>query len=124
MTWVRRFVPMLVGAGFLYLGWRLATSNSVPVDVDFLAGRVEGVALWKVLAFAFVAGGGIVGLFGVFQLARSGLVARRYRKRLGSLEAEIHQLRNLPLVPEEAPRVDTGVDRVPGVLGGVDATGG
>ena len=115
---------MLVGAGFLYLAWKLATTNSVLVDVDFLAGRVEEVALWKVLAFAFATGAMGVGLFGTFQLARSGLVARRYRKRLASLEAEIHQLRNLPLAPEEAPRLDAGVNRVQGVLGGADATGG
>ena len=115
---------MLVGAGFLYLSWKLATTNSVPVDVDFLAGRVEGVALWKLLALAFAAGGLGVGLFGAYQLARSGLVARRYRKRLASLEAEIHQLRNLPLAAEEAPRVDAGVDHVRGVLGRADATGG
>jgi hypothetical protein len=33
-------------------------------------------------------------------LARSRLVARRYRREVGGLEAEIHQLRNLPLAAE------------------------
>ena len=119
LIWLRRVLPMLFGAGILYLAYRLASANSPPVAVDFLLGRVEGVALWRALAGAFAVGAGLVAAVAVLQMARSGLVLRRYRKKLLGLEVEIHQLRNLPLVPEEAPR-----DGALGVPGRVDAPGG
>lgn len=116
MVWTRRLVPMLAGAGLLYLGWRLATINATPVDVDFLLGRLHEVALWKVLAAAVAAGAATVGVFTLYQMARGGLITRRYRKQLAGLEAEIHQLRNLPLAPEEAASrgdVEVGVRGLP-----------
>ena len=120
IIWLRRAIPMLLGAGFLYLAYRLAAANSLPVEVDFLLGRFEGVALWKTLAGAFAIGAGGVALIALLQMARAGLVVRRYRKKLLGLEVEIHQLRNLPLAPEEAPRGEGAL----GVLGGGGVPGG
>lgn len=97
MIWVRRVLPMGIGAGLLYLGWLLVTANGLEVEVDFLVGRVAGVALWKALAVAFAFGAGLVGIALVLQLLRAKLVARRYQKKLSGLETEVHQLRNLPL---------------------------
>jgi hypothetical protein len=119
MIWARRTLPMLLGAGLVYLGYRLAAANAPLVEVDFLAGRVEGVALWKALLGAFAIGAGSVGAFALLQMARTALLTRRYRKKLLDLEVEVHQLRNLPLVPEEAARAEGPV----GVLGGVEASG-
>jgi hypothetical protein len=99
MIWVRRVVPMLLGAGLLYLGWKLLSANGAAVDVDFLAGRIEGLALWKALAGSFLLGALGVGCVLVLQLIRSNLTLRRYRRRLSGLETEVHQLRNLPLGP-------------------------
>jgi hypothetical protein len=48
----------------------------------------------------FAAGAGAAGLLAVYRLARLGLVNRRYRKAVDGLEAEVHQLRNLPLVAD------------------------
>ena len=110
---------MLLGAGLVYLGYRLAAANSPLVEVDFLAGRVEGIALWKALLGAFALGAGSVGALALLQMARAALLIRRYRKKLLDLEIEVHQLRNLPLVPEEAVRAEGPVR----VLGGVDASG-
>ena len=120
MIWLRRALPMVLGAGILYLAYRLAAANSLPVTVDFLVGRLEGVSLWKALAGAFAIGSGGVALIAALQMARTGLAARRYRKKLLDLEVEIHQLRNLPLAPEEAARGEGAL----GVLGGLDAPGG
>jgi len=106
MIWVRRVVPMLLGAGLLYLAWRLVTANGLEVEIDFLVGRLEGVALWKALGGAFGLGVATVGFALVLQLLRARLTARRYRKRLSDLETEVHQLRNLPLAPEELGRAD------------------
>lgn len=101
MVWVRRVFPMLLGAGLLYLLWRLVTANGTTVDVDFVAGRLEGIALWKALAGAFGLGAGLVGCLLLVQSVRGSLTTRRYRKKLSHLETEVHQLRNLPLAPEE-----------------------
>ena len=119
MIWARRTLPMLLGAGLVYLGYRLAAANALLIEVDFLTGRIEALALWKALLGAFAIGAGSVGAFALLQMARAGLLIRRYRKKLLDLEIEVHQLRNLPLVPEEAARAEGPV----GVLGGVDAPG-
>jgi len=110
---------MIFGAALLYLAYRLAAANSPPVAVDFLVARVDDVALWKALGGAFLIGAGLVALFTFLQMARTGLVMRRYRKKLLDLEVEIHQLRNLPLAPEEAAR---GED-APVVPGRIQAPG-
>jgi len=102
LSWVRRLVPAALGAGLLYLAWRLVSANDASVSVDFLLGRVE-LALWQALLGAFVCGAGLVGVFSLYQMARGGLVSRRYRKQLRSLETEVHQLRNLPLAPDPEP---------------------
>ena len=117
--WARRTLPMLIGAGLVYLGYRLAAANALLVEVDFLVGRIESLALWKTLLGAFAIGAGSVGAFALLQMARAGLVIRRYRKKLLDLEVEVHQLRNLPLAPEEPARAEGPG----GVLGGVEAPG-
>jgi uncharacterized integral membrane protein len=100
IVWTRRLVPMVVGAGLLYLAWRLATANADAVKVDFLLGRID-LALWQALATSFLLGAIMVGFYALYQMARGGLVSRRYRKQLSNLETEVHQLRNLPLAHEE-----------------------
>jgi hypothetical protein len=92
---------MGLGAGALYLTWRLATANAMEVKVDFLLGRLD-LALWQALGTSFLLGASLVGCYTLFQMARGGLVSRRYRKQLASLEIEVHQLRNLPLSPDSA----------------------
>jgi uncharacterized integral membrane protein len=99
VVWVKRLVPASLGAGFLYLVWRIGLDNAAVVKVGYLFGEAE-FAIWKSLLGAFLLGAGVVGVFSVYQMARAGLVSRRYRKRLARLEAEVHQLRNLPLSPE------------------------
>ena len=115
---MRRLVPMLLGAGLLYLGWRLRNANGAAVTVDFLLGRLHDVPLWYALLGSFVLGAAVVGLALLTQIARGGLVTRRYRKKVRGLETEVHQLRNLPLAPDEvAPEGVPGLTRrgaVPG----------
>ena len=45
-----------------------------------------------------------------YAMARARLLARRYRKRLAGLEAEVHQLRNLPLAGDETARGENALD--------------
>lgn len=100
MRWLRRLLLLAVIVGVMVAGWRFASENQEPVVVHYVAGELPAVPLWQVILVAFGSGGAIVAMYAVFSSARSGLVRRRYRKEIGGLEAEIHQLRNLPLAPE------------------------
>jgi hypothetical protein len=82
-----------------------AAGNGDPVYVNYVFGRTaEQVALWKALIGAFALGAASSGAFALYASLRHGLTVRRYRKLLGGLESEIHQLRNLPLAPDpESP---------------------
>lgn len=100
MRWVRRGLLLAVLAGLMVLGWLFAAENETPVRLHYVAGELTELALWQVILLSFAAGAGTTGVFAAFYSAKHGLVARRYRKAIGRLEAEVHQLRNLPLAPE------------------------
>jgi hypothetical protein len=101
--------------GFLVLGWTFAAEHServtihVPYLMDF------EVTHWVALLAAFGIGVAVTGTVAVLRAARQGLVARRYRKMIRDLEAEIHQLRNLPLATEApaAPESPVGEEVPP-----------
>jgi uncharacterized membrane protein YciS (DUF1049 family) len=90
------FVALLVG------GWRFAADNSQVVTIHYVVGQFDGVSVWLALLCAFAAGAVVVGLLGMLGWLKLRLEARRYRKAVKSLEAEVHQLRNLPLTSEDA----------------------
>jgi len=125
IAWIRRLVPTAVGAGLVYLGYLLAKANAGEVTVDFLAGQAV-LTTWQALGLSFFSGAGLVALYTLYQMARGGLLRRRYRKQLAGLETEVHQLRNLPLSPEEtrpeADALDFEDDLSP-VTSGKGATG-
>ena len=109
MIWLRRVLPMLLGAGLLYLCFRLYSDNGMEVDVDYVVGKLEGVALWKALGGSFALGAALVGSLLAIEVVRSRLTMRRYRKRLSGLETEVHQLRNLPLGAEQLTPLPSGI---------------
>ena len=124
MRWVRRLLGFGVFVGLLVLGWRFAARNSGDVSVDYLAGQFGG-PVWLVLLVVFTLGVVVAGAVGMVQATRLGLLARRYRRAVHGLEAEVHQLRNLPLAPDAAAdaalggALDTGpaADREGGASG-------
>lgn len=101
MRIVRRLLWLAVFVGVLVLGWKFASSNAQAVPVDYLAGVWPEVPLWAVMLGSFGAGVLVTGFLSLFEVARQGFVARRYRKAAEGLESEIHQMRNLPLVTED-----------------------
>jgi uncharacterized membrane protein YciS (DUF1049 family) len=108
MAALRRLLLLLLLAAILFAAWRFGVRNAEPVTVYAFVGEFSGVALWAALASAFALGAAVMGLLAAFQLAKTGLLARRYRRALAGLEAEVHQLRNLPLSPDEnAPGDET-----------------
>ncbi len=82
------------------VGAEVARRNSAPVDVDFLAGKLVGVRLFWLVLGAFGAGFVLALALASVELLRLRLLARRYRRLARSLEAEVHQLRSLPLAEE------------------------
>ena len=86
----------------LVVGWEFASENSAPVTVHYLIGEISEVSLWVVLLGAFAGGVAVAGMVGLYHVAKLKLVARRYRKSASDLEAEVHQLRNLPLAVDES----------------------
>ena len=101
MRVVRRLLVVALFVAALVLGWWFARANSAAVTVDYLVGQLADVSLWAALLGAFAAGAAVAGGIGMYQVAKLQLVRRRYRKTVRSLEAEVHQLRNLPLATEE-----------------------
>ncbi len=101
MRTVRRLMVAALFVAVWYFGWRFAAENSSTVSIHFLAGQLEGVAVWMALICAFAGGAVLTGAAMTLVMARTKLVARRYRKTVQGLEAELHQLRNLPLSVEQ-----------------------
>jgi len=98
MRIVRRLVLLALFVGVLVLGWSFASRNAEPVTVSYVVGEIPSIPLWGVILGSFVAGALVAGALSMFEVAKQGLVARRYRKTAQGLESEIHQMRNLPLV--------------------------
>jgi hypothetical protein len=100
MRWIRRLLWIGALGATLVAGWLFAARNAAQVRVYYLVGETLEVALWQALGVAFAAGALGVGALMVLAAMRHGLVQRRYRKLIGNLETELHQLRNLPLTPD------------------------
>jgi uncharacterized integral membrane protein len=99
MRWVRRWIGVALVAALLIGGWRLAHENGDPVSVSYLFGAI-GMPLWEALLIFFAAGFALGGSGWVWHSVRARMIERRYRKAVGGLEAELHQLRNLPLATD------------------------
>ena len=110
MRMVRRLLGLVLFVAALVIGWNFALRNPDAVRVDLLFAQLSGQPLWRVLVAAFSAGAVCAGMVGLYHAARLRLTARRYRRAAAALEAEIHELRNLPLAarPEGASRGPAG----------------
>ena len=106
VLWIA-FTAALVVAGVAFVG-----RNRVAVPIDLGVTTFPEAPLWQALLVAFAAGAALVGLGALWQVLRLGMLARRYRRTVGRLESEIHQLRNLPLAGDvggEVPRRPSGL---------------
>jgi uncharacterized integral membrane protein len=100
MRLARRLFALLVFVALLVVGWQFAARNAQPIVVQHPAGEFQAHALWMILLVAFAAGVVLTTLVATFRGAQIRLVSRRYRKLADSLQAEVHQLRSLPLSDE------------------------
>lgn len=114
MRWVRRLVGVALIVSVMVVGWWFAAANDAVVRIDYVWGEAER-PLWQALVNCFAAGFVLAGVAGLWFGLRAKLVQRRYRQTVGGLEAEIHQLRNLPLSPDsDTSGPDTGPLQVSG----------
>jgi uncharacterized integral membrane protein len=102
MRVARRVLAIAAFVACLVLGWLFAARHAQPVHVDYLVGTTGEVSLWVALLAASLLGGSVVGGLCLVQLGRLGMLVRRYRKTVRRLEAELHELRNLPLARDDA----------------------
>jgi uncharacterized integral membrane protein len=104
---VRRVLAIAVFVGLLVAGWRFAGEHQQPVRIHYFVAERTEVPLWVALLGAFGAGAALVAATAVYQVVRLSLLARRYRKAASRLEAQVHELRNLPLA-HEGPALPDG----------------
>jgi hypothetical protein len=100
MRIARRVLWIAITAGLVVAGVAFVRRNGAPVPIDLGLAAYPDTPLWQALLAAFAVGAALAGLAALWQVLRLGMLSRRYRKQVARLEAEIHQLRNLPLSAE------------------------
>lgn len=101
MGLVRKLILIVVFLALMVGGWQFAALNSEMIQIHYLAGSLEGVVVWAALLGSFAAGAAGMAAISGFRVLRVQMTARRYKKLVAGLEAEVHQLRNLPLSMED-----------------------
>jgi len=116
---------VLIGlfVGTLWMGWTFRASNSLPVDLELIWVQLPHVELWFIILVAMAVGASLSGLFFGFAWLRQRLLSGRYRRAIRRLEAELHEMRSLPLSGPRASR-DEVEGEAPGVGEGVEELGG
>jgi uncharacterized integral membrane protein len=121
---LRRLAIAVLLVGTVVVGSMFVVANRETIQIEFPVGGPLQVETWLALLVAFGIGAALATALCLFEVARYGLVARRYRKTAARLEAEVHQLRTLPLADEvTAPRTRGEVESV-GPPGGLFPGGG
>ena len=107
MVWIRRILWGGLVIGLVLGSHYFVQHNEQTVTLEFGAIRFEAVALWLVLLSTFATGFGVATAIAAMRGARLRLVSRRYRKEARNLEAEVHQLRTLPLASADEAAAET-----------------
>jgi hypothetical protein len=100
MRTARRVLWVAITASLVVAGVAFVRRNGATVPIDLGMTTFPETPLWQALLGAFAVGAAGAGLIALWQGLKLGMLARRYRKTVARLEAEIHQLRNLPLAAD------------------------
>ena len=105
MKWLRfaSIIVLVLAAVFVGL---LPANNALPVSLHYVVGQSPAVPLYWVVLLSIALGIVVASVPLSYLLLKRGLVMRRYRKLMNGLEAEVHQLRSLPLSANEKPDVE------------------
>ncbi len=105
MLFARRLILVVVFVALLVGGWYFAADNSGTVVIHHPGGELGEFRIWVALAGSFGVGVLLAAIVAIYRGARLRLVQRRYRKMLDGLQAEVHQLRSLPL--DDSPEAES-----------------
>jgi uncharacterized integral membrane protein len=111
MTTLLRIFYVALVAALLVAAYQFTGKNTDLVSVHFFRWASPPQPLWVILLGSFGVGFAVAALLFGARLFRSSLLARRYRKAVSSLEAEVHQLRNVPLAETGAAEAPAGARR-------------
>ncbi len=102
---MKRLIFWVVGiglfVGLLWMGWSFRAGNAMPIELDLIWIRVPEVEIWRVILTSIALGAIVAGTFVGFAWMRVRLVNRRFRRAIRRLEAELHEMRSLPLSEAE-----------------------
>jgi uncharacterized membrane protein YciS (DUF1049 family) len=112
---VKRLLLLVSAIGLfvamLSLGWSFRSGNASVIELDLIWVRLPNVELWWVILVAIGIGAAGSTLIMGFAWMRARLLNRRYRRAIQRLEAELHELRSLPLMGSEPPKVVAAPER-------------
>jgi uncharacterized membrane protein YciS (DUF1049 family) len=83
--------------GLLWTGWSFRAGNAAPITLDLIWIRVPDVELWRVILVSIAMGAILAGTILGLAWMRVRLLNHRYRRAIGRLESELHEMRSLPL---------------------------
>ena len=96
MKWLRFAVIAVLLMAAVFVGL-LPANNASPVSLHYVVGQSADIPLYWVVLMSFGLGIFVTTVPFSYVLLKRGLIMRRYRKIMSGLEAEVHQLRSLPL---------------------------
>lgn len=102
MRWLRLAVIAVLLLAAVFVGL-LPANNSAPVSLHYVVGQSREIPLYWVVLGSFALGLLVASVPFTYLVLKRGLVMRRYRKVMAGLEAEVHQLRSLPLAEDAKP---------------------
>lgn len=94
---LRRIAIAAIVVVFVLIAAVFAYSNQEPIDLDVGIIRLTDVSLTVVLAVTFIAGAVFGGLFSSLAMLRHFRERRSLKRELRNTEAELQNLRSLPL---------------------------
>jgi uncharacterized membrane protein YciS (DUF1049 family) len=94
---LRRLAIAVIVVIFVLIAAVFAYGNQEPIDLDIGIMRLENVSLTVTLAVTFAAGAVFGGLFSALAMLRHFRERRTLRRELRRTEAELENLRSLPL---------------------------
>jgi uncharacterized integral membrane protein len=94
---LRRLAIAAIVVIFVLIAAVFAYGNQEPIDLDIGIMRLEDISLTVALAVSFVAGAFFGGLFSTLAVLRHFRERRALKRELKRTEAELQNLRSLPL---------------------------
>lgn len=97
MVAFRRLAIVIIAVLFVLIAAVFAYGNQEPIDLDIGIMRFEDISLTVTLTLTFVAGAAFGAFFSTFAMLKQVRERRSLKRELRRTEAELENLRSLPL---------------------------